>query len=169
FAHWRRRTRTNRDPEGSMSKGGGCCCRAGRRAPWPRGHQTRCRTHSCPTGAEPASFLLCLGIDCWHRLQITQGTQDHDRAAILVLGRCFDLIARQRKGNRVAFRIAGGEMQRLPVDSDLSTADAEETAEVDHRGARLPLAVDDDIDEATHVFPGTTADALTEDRLHLLF
>ena len=58
------------------------------------------------------------------------------------------------------------ETQNIPGDRDLPAADAEEPAEINHGGKDLAGTVDDNVNDAAHVFIRSAADFLAEDRLH---
>ena len=71
-------------------------------------------------------------------LQAAGGAEHHDRRILLVFGCCLDLL--QRQFERHAFLLVGScpEVECVPVDDDLSAADAEEAAEIDDRGTHCP-------------------------------
>src|SRR5262249_17391493 len=60
------------------------------------------------------------------------------------------------------------ESQSTPVDGNLATPDAKKATEVDDGGAHLTRAIDDHINDASHILALAAADALTQDPGHLL-
>jgi hypothetical protein len=42
-------------------------------------------------------------------------------------------------------------MRRIPVDDDLAAADAKEATEIDHGGPHRARAIDDDVDDPSHI------------------
>src|SRR5258708_1957374 len=94
-------------------------------------------------------------------------TDYHHRLTGLVFRRRAPRVGGKVHGNRAG--LAGrGEIQGPPIDGDLAGADAEKAAEVDDGRADLPVAADDDIDNATHILVRVAAHALAEDRRDLL-
>src|SRR6266487_5221010 len=91
---------------------------------------------------------------------------DHGLASLIFRSRS-DLIAGQIEGDAISL-IGGRKMQRLPVDHDPSGAHAEKTAEIDHGSQYLSALIDQDIDDASQVLLGTTADLLAEHCLNAL-
>src|SRR5688500_242466 len=85
------------------------------------------------------------GVSARHR------AQDEDRFAFLIFRRGAHLLARHFENDAIAL-LNWCETQRLPIDCDLSAADAEEPAEIDDRGARLPALIHDHVDDAPHIF-----------------
>src|SRR5262249_49334094 len=98
----------------------------------------------------------------------TAGGAKHDhRRILLVFGRLAHLLLGQFQRDAVALVGNRAEAQRAPVDDDLATADAEEAAEIDHRGAHHAFAVDDDVDNAAHVLVGGAADLTAKDTVRV--
>src|ERR1700752_4919342 len=94
----------------------------------------------------------------------TAGGAEHDhRRILLVFRRLVHLFLGQFQRDAVALVGDGAETQRPPVDHDLAAADTEEAAEVDHRSAHRAAAIDDGIDNATHILVGGTANLAAED------
>ncbi len=60
------------------------------------------------------------------------------------------------------------KMQRVPIHRDLAAADAEETAEIDDRGAHLAAAIHQHVDDAAHILVGGAAHFAAEDALDLV-
>src|SRR3984957_2497565 len=85
-------------------------------------------------------------------LKTAGGAEDHDRRVFLVFRRRHHLFLGQFKRDAVALVGDAAKMQRIPIDNDLSAADAEKAAEIDDRGAYRALAVDDHVDDTSHVF-----------------
>src|SRR5271156_3113842 len=65
-------------------------------------------------------------------LQVARCAEHDDRRILLVLWRCRHLLLGQFKRDAVALVGDAPEMQRVPVDDDLSAADTEKAAEIDH-------------------------------------
>ena len=59
-------------------------------------------------------------------------------------------------------------MQRLPVDGDLATADAEKAAEVDDGGAHPAFAIDQYVDDPPHILVRQAAHVPAENALRFL-
>src|SRR5262245_30299916 len=67
---------------------------------------------------------------------------EHDyRRIFLVFGRLAHLLLGQFQRNTVALVGNGAETKRAPIDDNLAAADAEESAEIDYRGADYAFAV----------------------------
>ena len=60
------------------------------------------------------------------------------------------------------------DVERLPVDGDPPAADAEKAAEVDNRGPRPAVGIDEHVDHQPHVLAARTVGSLTEDADRLL-
>src|SRR5262249_20222769 len=95
--------------------------------------------------------------------EIRRRAKHDDRLAGLVSGRGLHLIASQVDSDAVE----AAESDRVPIDGDLAAADTEEAAEIDHRGAWQAGAINDDIDDPTHVLVGGAANGATQDSLHV--
>src|SRR5262245_28030355 len=96
----------------------------------------------------------------------TAGGAEHDhRLILLVFGRLAHLLLGQFQRDTVLLVFNGTEVERTPIDNDLAAADAEETTEIDHRGADHAVAVDDDVDDAAHVLVSRTTDLAAEDAM----
>src|SRR5581483_8148403 len=54
------------------------------------------------------------------------------------------------------------EMQCVPIDDDLPAANTQKAAKIDYSRAHRPLAVDDDINDASHVFVFRASNVPTE-------
>src|SRR5262249_13004445 len=95
-------------------------------------------------------------------LEAAGGAKHYNPRALLVLRCRHHLFLAQLK--RDAFALVGDttKMQRAPVDDDLPAAYPEKAAEVDDGGAHRPLAIDDHIHDAPHVFVSGTADVASE-------
>src|SRR5882757_6528505 len=101
------------------------------------------------------------------RLQATGRAEYNDRRVFLVFRRCRDLLLGQFERDAVALAGNTAEMQCVPVDYDLSAADTEKAAEIDHRGTYCALAVDDHIDDTPHILVSGTADIAAEDAMRV--
>src|SRR5215472_519768 len=93
----------------------------------------------------------------FERRQAAGRAKHHDRRILLVFGGGGDLGLGQFQRDAVALVVDATEMQRVPVDDDLAAADAEEAAEIDHGGAHRAGAIDNDVDDASHVLIGRAA------------
>src|SRR5689334_15886524 len=100
-------------------------------------------------------------------IQAAGGAKHDHRLILLVFGRLAHLLLGQFQRDAVAFVGDAAEPQRTPVDHDLAAADAEEAAEIDHRGAHHAFAVDDDIDDAAHVLVGSAADLAAQNAVRI--
>src|SRR6185312_12203982 len=85
------------------------------------------------------------------RLQLARRAKHHNRLVLLVFGCRRHLRLGQFERNGIAVLVDPPEMQRVPIDHDLAAADTEKAAKIDHGGAHLARAVDDDVDDMTHV------------------
>src|SRR5580765_8543207 len=90
-------------------------------------------------------------------LQTAGRPKRDDRRTLLVFGRRHDLFPVQFEGDAVALVGHLPETHRVPVDHDFPAADAEETTEIDDRGTHRAFAIDDDIDDASHILVCGTA------------
>src|ERR1700722_5411821 len=90
-------------------------------------------------------------------LQAARGAEHHDRRILLIFGRCVHLILGQFERDGVALVGDAAEMQRVPVDDDLSAANAEKATEIDNGRANSSGAIDDHIDNVSHVLVGRAA------------
>src|SRR5258708_6982606 len=95
-------------------------------------------------------------------VQATGRAEHNDRRVFLVFRRCHHLFLGQLERDAVALAGNSAETQCAPVDHDFPTADAEEAAEVDDRGAHRALAIDDHINDTSHVLVGCTANVTAE-------
>src|SRR5690348_4827210 len=80
-------------------------------------------------------LVLCLRFLCRVRRHLARRAEHHQRIDVLEFGRSLHLVARQLDRDDVALVLVVRELQHAPVDRDLAAADAEETAEIDDRGA----------------------------------
>src|ERR1700730_8410061 len=101
----------------------------------------------------PPSLVIKL-----QRLQATGGAEHHDRRILLVFRRCRDLCLGQFERDAVALVGDASKMQRIPVDDYFSAADAQKAAEIDDRRAYRTGAVDDHVDDTSHILFGRAAD-----------
>ena len=95
-------------------------------------------------------------------IEAPQRAQHDEGLALLVFRRGLHLVARELKYDPAAL-LAGGKVQRFPIDRDLSAADAEESAKIDDGGTGLPGLIDDHVDDAAHILVGSAADLPAED------
>src|SRR5438105_2013611 len=96
----------------------------------------------------------------------TAGRAEHDhRSIFLVFGRLAHLFLGQLQRDAVALVGDAAKTKGAPVDHDLTAADTEEAAEIDHRGAHHAVAADDDVDNAAHVLVGGAADLAAKDAM----
>src|SRR5262249_20983801 len=101
------------------------------------------------------------------RLQTARRAQHDDGLLVLVFRRRLPLIARQVERHHVGIAVGWGKVQGIPVDRDLATADAEESAEIDDSRAHLTGPVDDDVDNAPHVLVSAAVHDPAHDALRL--
>src|SRR5271166_555421 len=94
-----------------------------------------------------------------------RSAQDDDWLAVFVLESSLHLGRREVHHDAIGL-FPGPETQNTPVDRNLAAPDAEETAEIDHRGTHLTGTVDNDVDDAAHVFIPDAANFPAENRLH---
>ena len=122
-----------------------------------------------PKSAQPDQHQAgddCHGGDDAHRPQWL--AKHDDGVALLIFRRGLDLIACQLKRDHIAFRIIGRKMQGLPIDRNFPAADPKKAAEINDGGARLSVAINNDIDEASHIFAGGAANIFSENWLGVL-
>ena len=100
-------------------------------------------------------------------LQACVSAGDDNGLAFPIFRRCPDLILGQFQRDAVARVVGGREVQHIPVHGDLAAADTHESAEIDDGGAGLAGLVDDDVDDAPHVFVGVAAHLTAQDALHV--
>src|ERR1700722_961010 len=105
---------------------------------------------------------------CWRggRGRFRRSDDVDCRRSRLVFGGILHVGANQAQLDRSS-GIVGCEFQQVPVDRDLAAADAEETAEIDHCGARPAVLVHQNIDDQTHVFTGRAEHLFAENALGL--
>ena len=75
--------------------------------------------------------------------------------------RRLDLRARDDELHR-RLLIGRAKLQQVPIDRDLAAADTEKPAEIDHRRARLPVGIDEEIDDPAHILPAGSLNLLAE-------
>src|ERR1700754_2635621 len=97
------------------------------------------------------------------RVQSTGRAEHNDRRVLLVFRRRVDLFLGQLERDAVALAGNTSETQSVPVDHDFPAANAEETPEIDHRGAHRAFAVHDHVDDTPHVLVRGTANVAAED------
>src|SRR5512142_3357578 len=102
------------------------------------------------------------------RLQAAGGAEDDDGLLVLVFRSRLHLIPREFQRDEILLVARHGKMQGIPVDRDLATADTKESAEVDYGCADLTSAIDDDVDDTSHVLVGGATDLLAEHALGLM-
>src|SRR5882762_3585275 len=96
----------------------------------------------------------------WPRLD------DHGLFTGLVFRDTLQLVRREVEDD--ADRLSShDEMDGVPVDRDLATADPQETPEVDDGSANLPGAIDDHIDDLPHLVAGPAQHTMAEDTFEL--
>ena len=95
--------------------------------------------------------------------QKAKAIQDDDRLAFLVFRCHAHLIAHEGEKRPV-----WGKLNRVPIDRDLAAADAEKTAEINERRADIALVVDQNVNDAPHVFASDTIDLAAEDGFDVL-
>src|SRR5580704_13034058 len=104
----------------------------------------------------------------WQGFEVARGAQDDGRLALLVFRGGLHLIAREFEDDAVPLAGCGNEMQRLPVDGDLAIADAEKPAEVDDGGAHPAFAIDQYVDDPSHILVRQAAHIPAENALRFL-
>ena len=87
---------------------------------------------------------------CGGRRRGLRPAHDDNWFALLEDGRLSQLICRQ-SGNELFHTARLRKVQRMPVNRDLSGADAQKAAEIDDDGLHHPAAIDDDIDDAAQI------------------
>ena len=139
-----------------------------------------------PAARDRLSSRTGLSIDAWRRIagqtaspallyqSIGNGCRPPDAPSTttdclsLYSGASFSWSRVSSKRNDIALVAIRIEVQCIPVDRDLAAADTEEAAEIDDGRAHTPGAIDNDIDDAPHVFIGAAAHLPAENALHLL-
>src|SRR5262249_46787473 len=87
-------------------------------------------------------------------LELAERTQNDDGFALLIFGGRLDLVAGKIKGDFGIWLTWRRKGQGAPRPRAFAAADAKKTAEVDHRGTDPAAAIDDDVDDAAHIFVG---------------
>src|ERR1051326_344545 len=103
-------------------------------------------------------------LELWGRAR--GGTHYHHWLAGTVFRGGFDLIAGEVDGDALR-PVLRREMQRAPVDHHLAAADAEESAEVDHRRASRAVLIDQHLNDVAHVLAGAAVHRGAENGLQV--
>jgi hypothetical protein len=115
-----------------------------------------------------SSILLHLRRGKGHSLQVAHCAKDDDGVSLFIFRRGFDLIAGQFERDHVALRITGRKVQGFPIDRDFPAADPQKAAEIDDSRPSLSVAIDNDIDQTSHVLASGAANVLAENWLGIL-
>src|SRR5215212_10355513 len=102
------------------------------------------------------------------RLQTARRAKHHYRLILLVFGRCRYLLPRQFQGDAVTLIRDAPEMQRAPLNHDLSDPDPEKSSEIDDGGANYTGPIDDHVDDAPHVLVRCAANLAAKHTVRLL-
>src|SRR5580704_14166732 len=115
------------------------------------------------TEADPRGNVL------WkrRRLEVAGRFQYRDRLITPVLRRCPHLVARPLKRDALDLIAIGREVQGIPCNCDLATADTKEATEVDDCCPDLSGSVHNDVDDAPHVLVSSATNFLAKNFLHL--
>src|SRR5262245_6956719 len=171
FARRRRRTQTNQARAGCgarpRSVAQGAASAAGRVCRLRPGLVWSDRYRAVPvrwTGLP----LRCCNLARGHGSLGAWRADHHHWLAALIFRRQSHLVAGEVERDRPRWLSRRGDIQRAPIDGDLTRADAEKPAEVDDRRVNLAVAAHDDVHDPSHVLVGTAANALAEDGGDLL-
>src|SRR3984957_15062262 len=96
-------------------------------------------------------------------LKTAGGAEHHDRRVFLVFRRRHHLFLGQVKRDAVALVGDAAKMQRIPIDDDLSATYPKKATEIDDGGAYRALAVDDHVDDASHILLSGASDIPPKD------
>src|SRR4029453_8080213 len=95
--------------------------------------------------------------------ELARRHKHEDRLSFLVFWRGLHLVACQLEDDAVALLGRGHEVQCGPGHGDLAAADAQKSAEVEDGGAPRARAVDQHVDDASHVLVRRAAYLAAED------